>query len=100
MKDYFIKRKGKEECHLVIQKEVPFLSFSALERISFIRHGFSTRLGGVSEGIYQSMNFREDGIEKEENVKENYRRMADALGLCVEKFVRCSLIHEIGRAHV
>lgn len=93
LEDYFIKRKGKEDCHLVIQKEVPFLSFPALEKISFIRHGFSTRLGGVSEGIYQSMNFREDGIEKEENVKENYRRMADALGLCVEKFVRCSLIH-------
>lgn len=95
-----IKRKEKkdmsferENLHLIIQNGVPFLSFTALEKIPFIRHGFSTRLGGVSEGIYQSMNFREDGIENTEHVRENYKRMADALGLCVEKFVRCSLVH-------
>ena len=28
--------------------EVPYYSFSAFDRLSFVRHGFSTRLGGVS----------------------------------------------------
>ena len=35
---------------------VPYLSFPMLESESFIEHGFSTRKGGVSTGIYESMN--------------------------------------------
>ena len=35
---------------------VPYLRFPMLESESFIEHGFSTRKGGVSTGIYESMN--------------------------------------------
>ena len=36
--------------------ELVYYAFPALEAFPFVRHGFSTRLGGVSEGIYASMN--------------------------------------------
>ena len=36
--------------------KTPYISFRSLDNLDFIRHGFSTRLGGVSTGIYSSMN--------------------------------------------
>ena len=35
---------------------VTWLTYPAFEKIPGIVHGFSTRLGGVSQGIYESMN--------------------------------------------
>ena len=37
-------------------KGVTYLTYPALEELSGFVHAFSTRLGGVSEGIYSSMN--------------------------------------------
>ncbi|MDD4389295.1 MAG: peptidoglycan editing factor PgeF [Eubacteriales bacterium] len=56
--------------------------------------GFSTRQGGVSEGIYKSMNpdpRREDLIE---NVIENCRRLGDVVGFTPEDMVMTDQIHE------
>ena len=36
---------------------VPYLSFPMLEKTGIVRHGFSTRMGGVSTGVYATMNF-------------------------------------------
>ena len=73
--------------------ELVYLTFPALEEQTWLAHCFSTRMGGVSEGIYASMNFREDAEDKEENVRENYRRIAAILGTDVNRFVRSRLVH-------
>lgn len=73
--------------------ELVYLTFPVLEEQVWLTHCFSTRLGGVSEGIYASMNFREDAEDKEENVRTNYRRMAEVLGMDVHRFVRSKLVH-------
>ena len=54
---------------------------SLLDRPGLI-HGFSTRLGGVSEGMFASMNLRFGGPERDgrDRVTENYRRFTAALG--------------------
>lgn len=44
-------------------------------------HGFTTRFGGVSEGIYAELNLGEHRGDSEENVRENYRLLSEALGL-------------------
>ena len=79
-------------------EQVPLLSYKKFENINFIQHAFSTRMGGVSDGIYSSMNFKEDGADTNENVRENYRRIAKALGCDVKKMVRSQLSHGI-RVH-
>ena len=38
------------------RNDVPYLSFPLLESCGLVKHGFSTRMGGVSTGIYESMN--------------------------------------------
>ena len=64
-----------------------------LESESFIEHGFSTRKGGVSTGIYESMNLTFNLEDDPENVSENFRRMAAALHTVPEKMVYSKQTH-------
>ncbi len=76
-------------------KTVPLFIYKDFETINFIRHGFSTRMGGISTGIYSSMNFKEDGEDSNDNIRENYRRIAGALECDVNKMVRSHLCHGV-----
>ena len=58
-----------------------------------IRHAFFTREGGVSEGIYQSLNGGIGSNDAPENVRENRARMAASLGVAPTHFVSCYQIH-------
>ena len=58
-----------------------------------IRHAFFTRAGGVSSGIYESLNGGIGSKDAPENVKENRTRMAAALGVAPTHFVSCYQIH-------
>ena len=64
--------------HLHVKDAVAFLTFPLLEELPFVRHAFSTRLGGVSQGEFSSMNLSFGRGDKEENVLENYRRLCRA----------------------
>lgn len=74
--------------------EVGYIKFPALEQIEFIRHGFSTRLGGVSEREYSSMNLSYTRGDRKENVDENYKRICTALDMDVEKLVLSDQVHD------
>src|SRR6476469_290718 len=58
-----------------------------------IRHAFFTREGGVSEGIYESLNGGIGSNDAPENVRENRARMAAALGVAPTHLVSCLQIH-------
>ncbi len=61
-----------------------------------ILHGFSTRLGGVSEGCCTSLNFRGGGPNPDDpaKVRENYRRFCAAVGTDMEHLVLSRQVHE------
>src|SRR6185295_6621142 len=65
----------------------------SLSAVANIRHAFFTREGGVSEGIYQSLNGGVGSSDAPENVRENRARMAAALGVAPTHFVSCYQIH-------
>ena len=69
--------------------QVPLLHFPLLEKCSFITHAFTTRMGGVSTGDCTSMNLSFTRGDDEAAVRENYRRIAAALGTDAKQFV-CS----------
>jgi hypothetical protein len=58
-----------------------------------LRHAFFTRQGGVSEGLYASLNGGLGSADDPERVKENRRRMAAALGLSAEALVSVHQVH-------
>lgn len=68
--------------------EVLYLSYPLLEKTELVKHGFSTRLGGVSKGIYSSMNLSFAQGDNEDDVRENYRRMAVTLEVNERNFVK------------
>lgn len=69
--------------------EVRYLVYPLLEQTGIVKHGFSTRIGGVSKGDCSSMNLSFSRGDDESAVRENYRRMARALEVSYEDFV-CS----------
>lgn len=72
---------------------VTYLTYPAFEEIPGVIHGFSTRLGGVSKGIYASMNLSFTRGDREEDVRENYRRIGDAIGFRPEDIVTSDQTH-------
>jgi YfiH family protein len=58
-----------------------------------IRHGFFTRQGGVSGGLYASLNGGVGSKDNVEHVAENRARMAAAVGVTPDRFVTAYQIH-------
>lgn len=83
------RQQNKRQVRINQAGELVYLTFPVLEEIDWISHLFSTRMGGVSEGIYRSMNFSYTRGDKKAAVDENYRRIAAILDCRVEDIV-CS----------
>ena len=72
---------------------LPYLSFSSYEALPYIRHMFTTREGGVSKDIYESLNLSFTRGDDETAVLENYRRVAQALGTSIDHIVTSHQTH-------
>ena len=71
---------------------VLWLSSSLLDGAP-VRHGFSTRLGGVSPAPWDSLNLGISRGDSDENVRENYRRFCAAVGVTAESTVFTQQTH-------
>jgi YfiH family protein len=69
------------------------LQAQSLSKLPGIRHGFFTRVGGVSEGVYESLNGGVGSEDSPANVAENRARMAKHLGVAPDRFLTCYQIH-------
>lgn len=79
----------------LIENETPYISFPALEQYSHIvKHGFSTRLGGVSEGNYSSLNLSFSRGDDEDKVRENFRRISKSIGIEADDLVISDQVHK------
>lgn len=72
---------------------VGFLTFPRLEALPFLRHAFSTRLGGVSQNEFSSLNLAFGRGDSNENVLENYRRLCAAAGFDAASMVSSAQVH-------
>ena len=70
-----------------------YLTYKAFEEIPFVNHAFSTRLGGVSEGEFESMNLSFGRGDSDENVHENYRRICKSAGFEYDSLVASAQDH-------
>lgn len=79
-----IELKYKNEEHILDIREksgVPYLVYPMLEETNIVRHGFSTKLGGVSTGPCATMNISITRGDDPEAVAENKRRIGAAIGV-------------------
>jgi polyphenol oxidase len=79
---------------LEIAKPEPVRS-AALDELGSagIRHGYFTRIGGVSEGIYQGLNIGTGSRDDPEKVRENRRRVARWMGVEPQLLLTAYQIH-------
>ena len=66
---------------------------STLESCDGIRHGFFTRQGGVSKGVYGSLNCGLGSRDDAENVRQNRSLVAETLGVPPEHLLTLYQIH-------
>jgi YfiH family protein len=76
-----------------IETDTPYLEYPLFQNTGIVKHGFSTRLGGVSEGCYSSLNLSFTRGDKEECVRENFRRIGESIGVKCEDMVFTQQTH-------
>src|SRR5437868_8692967 len=69
------------------------LEARSLGKLTGIRHGFFDRTGGVSDGVYASLNGGVGSSDAPDKVAENRNRMAAALGVSADRFLTPYQIH-------
>jgi len=72
---------------------VQVLTSPLLERATGVRHGFFTRQGGVSGGVYDSLNVGIGSRDDPEAVLQNRARAAAAFGADPDGLLTCYQIH-------
>jgi len=72
---------------------IPFYFFKNLLRHKDIAHFVSTRQGGMSEGVYESLNIEFNTDDNPENVLKNREIMAGSLGIPLGNFVSGKQVH-------
>lgn len=99
-KEFAEKMKGKpydlvtEESYLEHTDTVPLIRFRAFQEIPFVNAAFSTRIGGVSEGIFSELNLGFGRGDSEENVRRNYECFCESMGVPAASLVLSDQIHE------
>lgn len=81
------KKTEDSQMHLKEAYGVPYFVFQNLEDTKLVRHGFSTRMGGVSRGHLSELNLSFTRGDDPESVRENFARIGKAIGFDV-----CSLV--------
>ena len=83
-----------DEAYVAIDdRNVPIIRFYAFDDIDWLNHGFSTRLGGVSKGKWESMNPSFSRGDDENDALENIKRIAAALNMPFENMVFSKQTH-------
>ncbi|MCK4945840.1 MAG: peptidoglycan editing factor PgeF [Alphaproteobacteria bacterium] len=73
---------------------------SDLEDISWVQHGFFTRLGGVSSGVYTSLNCGLKTADKLTNILANRSRVSEVMGILPEHLMIAKQVHGAQVVHV
>jgi YfiH family protein len=72
---------------------IPTLSSDLLATLPGVRHAFFTRNGGVSTGVYESLNVGSGSRDDPDAVAENRARAAAAFGARPEHLLTCYQVH-------
>lgn len=92
-KDTFEFKYLNQNAKIEQGKEAPYISFNTLSNIDFIKHGFSTKLGGVSLDHLSSMNLSFARGDKKENVLENFTRICKSMDVALSSLVFSDQVH-------
>ena len=73
--------------------KLPVIRSETLTMFNDIEHGFFTRKGGISTGVYASLNCGYGSDDKIENIKENRRRVCESMRVDMAHLVSVDQVH-------
>ena len=73
--------------------EILYFTSALFDQLDWLKHGISTRVGGVSEGGAASLNFKSNEFDSSANVAENYRRFCCAVEIEPSSIVATKQVH-------
>ena len=76
-----------------IIKKTPYIISNRIENTGVVKHGFSTRLGGVSEGIFSSLNLSFTRGDEFERVMKNHELISESIGFNYKDIVTSKQTH-------
>jgi YfiH family protein len=79
--------------NLTKKHSIKYFESSLLSECDFLTHAFCTRLGGVSEGEYDSLNISFKKGDEESRVLQNWGRLAMAFAIPLEHFLTLNQVH-------
>ena len=79
---------------------IPYMCVPQFLEAGGLVHGFTTRLGGVSEGAFATLNVGIRRADKKENILENIRRVVSAMGGTFQNLVISHQVHGVVIRHV
>lgn len=91
MLKYIHSGKSTIKCNY---NEIEYIQFNKLASFDDIKHGFSTRLGGVSKGHLSSMNLSFTRGDENDNVTKNHELFGAAVGYNYRDLVFTDQVHD------
>lgn len=88
-----LRYKTQEHIFQEIETDTPYLEYPLFQNTKLVKHGFSTRLGGVSEGCFSSLNLSFTRGDDPVRVRENFERIGRAMGIRCEDMVFSQQTH-------
>lgn len=79
---------------LVKNGSLVYYVVESFEETGLVNHCFTTKEGGVSDGVYKSMNLRFHSEDRHENVTENFRIIAQEMETDINSLVLSNQVHE------
>lgn len=73
--------KNQKKIFREIETDTPYLEYPLFQNTGIVRHGFSTRKGGVSQGFYSSLNLSFTRGDRKADVLQNFQRIGKAMGI-------------------
>lgn len=74
--------------------DVKYFTIHSFDKSNLVKHCFTTRCGGVSQGEWESMNLRINCGDKRENILKNYEIISETIGVNVKSLVLSKQIHK------
>lgn len=75
------------------KNQLPLLEFASLQDIPWVSHCFTTKEGGCSKGMFESLNLSFTRGDDHDCVMENYRRVAEAMDITMDRIVTSDQTH-------
>lgn len=80
--------------------EMVYLTIDSFDKTNLVKHLFTTRIGGVSKGKYESLNFGFNTKDLYNNIIDNYNIVTKYFGTTLDNIVLSDQVHKTNILYV